>query len=295
MSPRITRRLVGIGVAACAVAAYAASCTDLPSDPKTPFSIELRSPGSPGVARADTLRDSLGIVAPLHAVAFNSSGDSIPGADITYHVVPVKDSTATVKYDSTPARIDASGRLVIARSETIFVKRTFRVYAQAGGLQTVPIVFTVTRRPDSLIAGHDTAFTLRFPDTLPQIPLVVRLKHTPVSGESAGDTTVPAWLVRYEFVRPDSANHDTTYLAFTGGSRGSRVDTTDANGVASRSVRIRYTAFPFQQKAPKAGTDTIYDTVQVRARAYAPGGAEVPPGPYLFTIVVKAKQQGATP
>ena len=290
---RMTRRLAAVLVVACGVAGYAAACTDLPSDPKAPFAIEFRSPGAPGIVLGDTLRDSLGHVAQLRAVAFNSSGDTIPGADITYHVVPVKDSTATFKFDSTPARIDASGRLVIARSERVFFGRLVRVYAQVGGLQTYPpTVYTVTRRPDSLIAGRDTTFTLRFPDTLPQIPLTVRLKHRPDAGELAADTTVPAWLVRYYFVGPDSATRDTTYVMFTGGRRGVGLDTTDANGVASRSVRIRYTAFPFTK--PPTG-DTIYDTVQVRARAYAPGGAEVPGSPHLFTIVVKAKRQATTP
>jgi len=48
----------------------ATACSDVPSDPDTPFSIEFNHAPSPSVVLGDTLFDSSGIATPLRARVF---------------------------------------------------------------------------------------------------------------------------------------------------------------------------------------------------------------------------------
>lgn len=290
----ITARWRLAALLATGLLAAGAACTDLPSDPKTPFALEFVNPASPSVIFGDTLRDSLGFVAPLRAIAYNIDGDTIRDAAVSFAVVPVKVDSSGTKIDSTPARI-VGGALVVADTHHVYATRTFRVYAQTGGIQAVPVPLTVTRRPDTLLVIGDSVLTmtLSFRDTLPLSPAInVRLRHTPVGAEAAGDTTVPAYLVGYRIVLPASAATDTSYVSLSNGSRVSRWDTTDAGGTASRQVRVHLFRYPFT-KAPKAGTDTVYDSVRVEARAYRPRGALVPGSPRQFLLIIKGLHQSA--
>lgn len=277
------RRRLTVVLGAVAIAAWG-GCTDLPSDPKIPFAVEFTYPASPSVVLGDTLRDSLGLVAPLRAVAFNVEGDTIHGAAVRFAVVPVAN-------DSTPARVDATtGVLVIARPERAFAGKTFRVYAQVGGIQTVPIALTVTRRPDTLIAVSPEvqSMPLRFSDTAAYSPtLSVRLRHDDASFPA--DSAVPAYEVRYRIV--SAASLDTAYIVLTHGSRAhAHVDTTDANGVAGRErLRVDFRRFP--RAAAATVGDSLVDSVRVEARAYRAGGP-VPGSPRVLTLLIKTLKLG---
>lgn len=271
------KRRLTVVVAAAALAAWA-GCTDLPSDPKTPFAVEFTAPASPSVVLGDMLRDSLGLVAPLRAVAFNVHGDTIRDAAIRFAVVAVAN-------DSTPARIDPATGTLIARPERVFAGRTFRVYAQVGSIQTVPVVLTVTRRPDVLLAVSPEvqSMPLRFSDTAAYSPTFsVRLRHDDAA--FPGDSAVPAYEVRYRIV--SAASLDTAYIVLTHGSRAhAQVDTTDANGVASRErLRVDFRRFP-RTTAATVG-DSLVDSVRVEARAYRAGGP-VPGSPRILTLLIK--------
>lgn len=282
-------RLVGGGrgrrvtVAVGAALAIAAGCSDIPSDPQTPFAIEFNRAPGPSVVLGELLFDSLGEVQPLRAVVYNAKGDVIPGAPVTYHVAP--DDTVPIMVDPTTGR-------VTAKSESLYAGRTARVYAQAGGLQSGTVLVTVTRSADALVAAGPVidSVVLRFV-TVDSLPLAagpsVRLVHKPPTPTSATDSLVPAYLVRFKIIRP--AN-DTSYVMLTNGDKKrSELDTTDASGVASRQIRIRRLKFPFSNSA--AINDTIYDTVVVRSSAVKRGGTEVPGSGLLFRLIIKARKQ----
>lgn len=275
------RRLaIAIGVAIGAIA----SCTDIPTDPKTPFAIEFNKAPAPGVVLGEPMFDSLGAVRPLRAIAYNSNGDSIPGAAITYRVVPD---------DSVPVTIDAATGILTARPEAAYAGKTARVYAQAGGLQSGTVTVTVTRSADTLVAVRlKDSVTLRFAstDSLPVAngPSIV-LRHKPANPGTAADSAVPAYLVRFRIVQPVAAGTDTSYVMLTAGGRGrSELDTTDANGVASRQIRIRRVNFPFSKPAQN---DTISDSVLVEASAVKRGGDPVPGSGQRFLLIIKARKQ----
>ncbi|NUQ22042.1 MAG: hypothetical protein HOQ09_13925 [Gemmatimonadaceae bacterium] len=262
-----------------------ASCTDLPSDPKAPFAVEFRRAPSPSVVSGDSLRDSLGVVAPLRAVVFNAKGDTIKGAAVKYRLVPInKDSVA-------PAKIDSVSGHVTADTTRAFANRSFRVYAEAGGIQTLPETLYVTRRPDALVKV-DSVVTLRLSflpsDSLPNSPAVsVRLRH--ITDGLAGDTVVPHYEVRFRITSPASAATDTSYVMLTGGDRRrSEVDTTDASGLASREVRVRRALFPLARSTGPADS-VAYDSIHVEARAYYRNG-QIAGSPASLLVIVTARK-----
>lgn len=280
----------GRALALLAAAVAAAGCTDLPSDPNTPFSVEFRRAPSPSVVLGDVLRDSLGNAAPLSAVVFNAKGDTIRGAAVRYRLVPIsKDSIQPVTVDS------VTGEVVADTAHTL-VDRRFRVYAEAGGIQTLPETLFVTRRPDKLVAVEGVA-TLRLSfipaDSLQSASVSVRLLHA--TEGIPGDTVVPHYEVRFRITDPASAATDTSYVMLTSdGRRRSEVDTTDAAGLASRQLRVRRALFHIDK--PTGPADSVqYDTIRVDARAYY-GGAQVSGSPLpLLVIVTGPKTATSTP
>ncbi len=275
----------------------AASCTSVPSDPKVPFSIEFNRAPSPSVVLGDTMFDSLGLQAPLHARVFNSNGEEIIGADVTYHVVALDsvDSTNAAFADSVPLTVDSTTGLVIAKSDPAFLLHSARVYAQAGNLQSEPIVVQVTRRADKLIAAGttDTSITLSFLNTdsllVPAASSFnVRVLDTTDAPLTAADSAVPFYLVRFRIVQPANASTDTSYVMLTGdGRKRSELDTTDISGVASRQIRIRRAKFPCSKDAVGG---IISDTILVEASAYRAGGSLVAGSGVQFRFVVKANK-----
>ncbi|NUS95816.1 MAG: hypothetical protein HOQ11_00245, partial [Gemmatimonadaceae bacterium] len=184
------------GVLALALLA-GVSCTDLPSDPNTPFSVEFRPAASPSVVLGDEMRDSLGNVAPLQAIAFNVKGDTIRGAPVRYYLA--RNAADTLP---PPVTVDSITGLVTASSAPTDATRSFRVYAQVGGLQSVAETLYVTRRPD-LMKKVDSVVTLRLrflpSDSLTTTPAVsVRLLHA--TDGIAGDTVLPHDRVRFRIV-----------------------------------------------------------------------------------------------
>jgi hypothetical protein len=292
------RRGRGLVIAAGAAAVVAAACSDVPSDPQTPFAIEFNRAASPSVVLGEQMFDSLGVTAPLKARVFNSKGEEIVGADVTYHVVSYTnvDSTNPAFADSVPLTVDAASGIVTGKSAPVYATKTARVYAQAGKLQSQTVTITATRHPDLLVPGGplEDSLMISFLNTdslllAPATPFTVRVRHT-TGALTAADSTVPAYLVRFRIVYPANAATDTSYVMLTNGDRKrSQLDTTDASGNASRQVRIRRVNFPFGKAA---GADNIVrDTILVEASAYREGGAAVAGSPITFRLIVKANKQ----
>ena len=96
--------LAGIGVAT--------ACTNIPTADNAVLSLALDSLPAPAVVLGDTLRDSTGRAAPIHATVYNFKGAVIANAPLTFEAldrgVTVDRSTGFAVGDSlrqTPARI----------------------------------------------------------------------------------------------------------------------------------------------------------------------------------------------
>jgi len=244
---------------ACALAAVAA-CTDVTGAKNEILSVQFDALPSPSVVVSDSLRDSTGKIAVPHVTAFNFEGNPVSGVTVTYHSadrgVTVDSVTGIIRGDSlrtTPARIIAT----------------------VGGIQAQQLL-SVTLRPDTMFAvlARDT-ISYSLLDTTVNISktLTVSLRHKNGSADSA----VAAYLVGFSI--PSSGSAAITDIVDDGG-RKSGADTTDANGVAGRRIRLHVTAPGFVPGAT--------DSVVINATAKFRGGL-VKGAPVRLVVVFKPR------
>ncbi len=248
MRPLAPRFLVAIAIAVVAFA-----CGTVPTFADgIAFISPIQRPAL-AVAANDTLRDSLGRVAPLRVFAFNQSDDTLPGVTPSFLIITLP---AGVK-------VDANG--IVTAFDSI---RRVQVIGRVGErLQTEATTLEVVAQPD-LMAQTGTVAPLALAAT--SSPLQVT-----ITGERKG-TRIPVSgiVVRYKIdsTVPSVAVTSDRFF-FTEGVRGdltSSVDTTDA-GTTSRSIT--------------ASDITGIDTILVRATAKNLRGVALPA--VRFAIPVK--------
>ena len=248
------------------LAALAGSCTDVSTGPSRAVAIEFDTLPFPAVVTGDTLRDSLGLVAPLHALAYNASGAPIANAGVTYITL------------DTGLTIDPMG-IVTAQLRNGPV----RLVASVSGLQSVTKTLEVARRPDSVVVTGKLSDTLHY--ALPDNPATnvsagLGLKLT--TRDTAGGVAVTrGWLVSYQaFFRGQAlVLSDTTVASlWSDGTKPSALDTTGADGAASRRIRVRPQAPGF------TAAESLIVIATVRYR-----GAPVRGSPVRFVIHTRPK------
>lgn len=250
----MNRILLCVGIAA---AVAAASCADVGTGPEVPAAIEMAPFAFPTVVVGDTLRDSLGVVAPIKAIVRNSAGDIIADARPSYLYADYARDSAF--------RVDTATGIVVARAKV----GSGRLAARIGtALQVLrPIIATV--RPDTAFPGTAPAPLLvsLLPDTgrtraegNTSADLQVNLRNR----QGATPVGVHGWIVSFRLIKPANPTNDTTKAVFLVDRqlRASVVDTSTSEGGASRRVRVRPASFPVAQ-----GTARVTDTVIVEATA----------------------------
>lgn len=274
------RRGAAAAVAAAALSgALAGGCAEVGGGPATVVSLGFDT-STVAVVVGDTLRDTLGALLPLRAAAFNATGDTIrePAVAIEYVVAP-SDTTA-----ASPA-VRLAGPLVIGvrLSDT-----PARLFATAGGLQSLPKSVDVVRRPTRLlaVATRDSA-TYLAASALSAGGGQVRVVADPADPASAVRRVAVRFAVERAAVRvADSVIVvDERTPSFTGAAPfvpRSPLDTTDAQGLAGRRVLVfvrpgatatdtvvlRATvAYPARFRAPGLAADTVRIAVVVRPGA----------------------------
>jgi hypothetical protein len=201
--------LIGIAVGAC---------TDVSGSSTSVLSLEFDSLPSPSVVVGDTLRDTTGAVVHPVVRAFNFNGEEIIPTPVFFlspdSGVTVDSATGIVTADSlrtTPARIVAT----------------------VGNLQASQKV-DVTLRPDLLqaINALDSLSYSPTDSTLNiSVPMQVRLSH----GVAPDDSAVKSYIVSFAIVAQSDPRLGE--LVNDAGAA-SVVDTTDANGIAGRKIRL---------------------------------------------------------
>ena len=252
-----------VGAVLCVVAL---ACGDVPTLADGVAYISPVILPSPAVALGDTLRNSLGNIAPLRVVAIGATGDTIEGVQPEFIVTTVPGKSVTI----------IANDFVIGDSV-----RTASIVARVGArLQTPPALLDVVYQPDSMAAGSPT--TARFPiptagELTSSVPLSVNV--TSIAGGSR--TGVRSIIVRYAITNiypVGTAIPDTSVVLvddqnrFTGPTGTTSVDTTDVSGNASRRIR----AVPFG-----------FDSVAVTVSANNLKGVPLPGGPIRFVVSTK--------
>jgi len=231
--------LLGVSVAAAALA-----CGEVPTlDEGIAYISPIILP-APAVAVGDQLRDSLGNVAPLRIAAFGRNDEPLPDPQATFlpTVLP------------SPISIGEDG--IVTASDTVSAVKTVQIVGRVGSkLQTTAVSLLVVPQPDSLGRTSDSLKTVALPalDTL-------RVTVTGLN-RSGARVAVPGIAVRYRIagVYPSSASTATAILTLDGRTVSRpdstmAVDTTDASGLASRTLVV-------------AGTNVDSVVVFVRARS----------------------------
>ena len=227
------RRVIAAMIATVAVSA--AACTEVSTDPNAVAAIQFDNAGYPSVVAGDSLRDSLGILLPLSAIALNNDGDPIEGAEIVY------------SSPDTVLRMDPGG-VVFARGLNPGGAAT-RVFATVGSLQSQSVSLLTVSRADTMTAvvEADTTSGQIFDEAAFN-----------VRGDTVASTPrapIPGWLVsfqlRYRGALLPAGDSSVAYPMVTAANRRIPmfVDTTDAQGRAGRQVFLR---------SPRLPEDTIY-------------------------------------
>jgi hypothetical protein len=245
------------------------ACAEVGTDPAVPVAIEIDPPVLPAIAAGDSLRDTLGVVRPIVARVLNSRNEVIPDAPIRFFAL--RNDSAIIAVDSVTGAV-AGFRVGEAE-----------IGARVAGLQSVRLVVRVTLAPDTAYATSPLVDSVLYglaDDTLRTLAVTVARRAT-VDGR---DTLflVPFWRVRYTIVDPPdlATNTDTTRVYMANESnRLSRVDTTDATGVARRRIR-----FPLAVVSDTTRRTFVTEVVVMRA-----DGTHLPGSPFLFTTVIRPR------
>jgi len=206
--------------------AVALSCGEVPTlDEGIAYISPIILP-APAVAIGDTLRDSLGVATPLRIEAFGRNGEQLadPAATFLPTVVP------------SPITINDAG--FVTASDTVSTVQTVQLVGRVGNkLQTTTASLLVVPKADSLArtTSEEVEAALPAADT-------IRVTVTGVnrSGTRVG---VPGIIVRYRIARAYGSGDMTALLTMDGGTASgpdsqAAVDTTDASGVASRTLVV---------------------------------------------------------
>ena len=274
-SPR-PAALLGASLIALA-AGTTTSCTDVGTSPSVPVALAFDTLPAPSVIYGDTLRDINGVAVPLRGTghAYNADGKEITDAPIYYFEPGPKESWA--------ATIDTVTWYLVAKSDTslrqIVLRATVGMIPSQTSL-TLQIVHspdTVDRGPGVDRAREDT---LNYAGTdsvaLLTASLALRVLDRPNPAKpDSGLRGVRAWPVRYSVVSP--AGFDS--LLVNDANKPSTLDTTGADGVASRKIRLS------TKKGGNLATG-VPDTVIVEATARNPQGV-LPGAPVRFVIILR--------
>lgn len=205
------------------VACAATACREVPAPEGGVHSISPLILPAPGLVAGDTLRDSLGVAAPLDVIAY----------DIDNHPLDPQPEHSFVVLD-TGAHLEGGRFLVGDDAGT-----TARVVAEVGSLQTQPVSVKVTLAPDTIVPADSIAhlvFYMSNRDTAAQTTLNVNVRNRP---EDAG---VEAVIVHFSIDQAPVSRNETPSVVLLNGNAVSTRDTTESNGRASRVARLRLAA-----------------------------------------------------
>ena len=212
-------RTLPVAFALCWLGALA--CTDLSGSSTSVLSIQFDSLAAPSVVVGDTLRDTTGAVIIPVVHVFNFDGEEISSVPVRF----LSPDTGVV--------VDSITGIVIGDS---LRSTPARIVATVGTLQAIQKV-DVTLRPDFITALHDRdSLSYSLLDTTvnvtsAQTTPTIKLSH----GVAPNDSVVKSYIVSFAIV--EQSDPRLAELVNDAG-KPSVVDTTDANGVAGRRIRL---------------------------------------------------------
>jgi len=218
--------------------------------------IEFSGIPFPAIVIGDTLRDSLGVAAPLQATAYDGRGAVIPDAEFRF-LSP--DSGVT---------ISPTGLVTTTRTSGVI-----RIFASLGTLQSARRTIVVTPRPDTVSAVGTARVTLDYvlPDGAANLTGDIGVSVHNLSGPTTTPGNVTGWPVRWRLIyRGDTLAPGDTTLAVLQSNTGRRggIDTTSTSGISIRRLRV------FSNRLPVA-TDSFEVVAEVRRHGRPVAGSPI--------------------
>jgi hypothetical protein len=252
-----------LAVPSALLAAGLLACSDVVTDPDAVAALDFDGIAFPAVVTGDTLRDGDGVATPLSATVYDGRGDVIVGAPVQFFAL------------DTGVSIDANGYLTATRRSG-----PVRVVASIDGLQSQRRTVQVTPSPDTVLRGDTVIdYTYNIPDNPPSVSTALTL--TLQSADTVGglNPDVVGWLVRWRIVHDGDtiAVTDTSKVALwpASATRHALLDTTKADGVSSRRLRVYANFLPVQP-------DSFIVVAEIRAR-----GLPVPGSPVRYVVNIQ--------
>ena len=204
-----------------------AACIDWSVDVDEIVAIEFPEPPAPAVVAGDTLRDSTGAIAPLTATFFDGAGNVVPGTPVEFLT---RDTTVRI----------VAGNLVVGVPKN---DGTARLIASGSGIQSVVRQLQVIPYSPRSLVANGTIDTLR----LNLLGTAEENTSGPIGSrvvDSTGTNGIRSWIVSFTLqyhgaIVPAGDTTTTPVWLVNDAGRPSQVDTTDAQGMASRRVRYR--------------------------------------------------------
>jgi hypothetical protein len=215
------------------------ACTEFATEPGVPVALSFTALPAPSVVLGDTLRDASGAPVQVEAMALDALGDPVDVSGIVFRssdaqlfvVSPERYVVADTPYYIVTAN-PTNGALDSTRVDSAFV------LASAGGVQSA-IRLSVTRVPEELVRESGERDSVEFS---PLTAIVDSAQPLRVTLESAGDSAVYRYLVSFSILHDGAEVPQDSTSPFTlrNGRGGpiSTIDTTGADGIAERAVRI---------------------------------------------------------
>lgn len=242
-------RSVSTLLAAATVAGLALACGEVPTlENGIAYVTPIELP-SPAVAVGDTLRDSTGRAAPLAVRAFGRDSAQITGLTVSYLATSLPLGGVTI----------LPGGYLVADTAV----RTITIVARVGNrLQTMPATLLIVPQPTTFAATSPAR------SSVASLPVLDTLRVA-VTHASPGGTAVPVQGIIVGYRITAVSPRTTSARAVLTNDAGLTlrpdstiaVDTTDANGVASRTLVV---------------SGSGVDSVEVRATARKLSGDTLP-------------------
>lgn len=239
------------------------ACEGVVTDPDAVAALDFDGIAFPAIVGGDTLRNGAGIAAPLTATVYDGRGNVIDDAPVQFFSL------------DTGVTVNAAGYLIATRRSG-----SVRLVASVAGLQSARRTVQVTSAPDTVVSSRrDTSFTYNVPDAPPSVSPTLSLTLQSADTAGGGTRTVAGWLVRWRIVHQGDtiAVTDTSTVALwpASGTRHGVLDTTRADGTASRRLRVYANLLPVRP-------DSFIVIAEIRAR-----GAQVPGSPVRYVVRIR--------
>lgn len=250
------------------------SCLDISSPLGSIASVSPVIAPTPSVIEGDSSRDSLGNVDSLRVYAFDASGDTVRGVQVSFFVLDTLNGLTVY-----PNGI-AFGDTLSPSARVVGVVRP--AGATSGGLQTSALPLPVTIKPDTVFKTSTDTLYITPTDTIAYSSgISVR-----VMGGVGRQIPVNAYLVRYviDSAPAAKAGETTAFLVDEGNKRSSN-DTTSTSGDASRRVALRRHALADEGNVwSTLKPDSIVVHVMVQYK-----GQDIPTSPIRVLVPIKAR------